>query len=212
MVLDVCKAADIVYIGLHGSNGEDGKIQAAFDLFGIKYTGTDYLSSAISMDKHLTKKMLATEGVPVPKGITLKKGHKLEYVPFPCVVKPCCGGSSIGVTIVRDAAEFKKALDEAFHWEDELVIEEYVKGREFSVGVIEGKALPVIEIAPIQGFYDYKNKYNRLQVGKVNALAHQIAVGKDIFVDQRCHERRDRDNEYNCATHSGCGLSFLGYT
>ncbi|MBS1339230.1 MAG: D-alanine--D-alanine ligase, partial [Lachnospira sp.] len=65
MVLDVCKAADIVYIGLHGSNGEDGKIQAAFDLFGIKYTGTDYLSSAISMDKHLTKKMLATEGVPV---------------------------------------------------------------------------------------------------------------------------------------------------
>ena len=78
---------------------------------------------------------------------------------LPCVVKPCCGGSRIGVTIVRDAAEFKKALDEAFHWEDELVIEEYVKGREFSVGVIEGKALPVIEIAPIQGFYDYKNKY-----------------------------------------------------
>ena len=120
MVLDVCKAADIVYIGLHGSNGEDGKIQAAFDLFGIKYTGTDYLSSAISMDKHLTKKMLATEGVPVPKGITLKKGHKLEYVPFPCVVKPCCGGSS----------------------------------------VIDGKALPVIEIEPLNGFYDYKNKYS----------------------------------------------------
>ena len=159
MVLDVCKAADIVYIGLHGSNGEDGKIQAAFDLFGIKYTGTDYLSSAISMDKHLTKKMLATEGVPVPKGITLKKGHKLEYVPFPCVVKPCCGGSSIGVTIVRDAAEFKAALDDAFKWENELVIEEFVQGREFSVGVIEGKALPIIEIAPKEGFYDYKNKY-----------------------------------------------------
>ena len=104
MVLDVCKAADIVYIGLHGSNGEDGKIQAAFDLFGIKYTGTDYLSSAISMDKHLTKKMLATEGVPVPKGITLKKGHKLEYVPFPCVVKPCSGGSSVVVSIAKYVA------------------------------------------------------------------------------------------------------------
>ena len=78
---------------------------------------------------------------------------------LPCVVKPCCGGSSIGVTIVRDAAEFKAALDEAFKWEDHLIIEEYVKGREFSVGVLEGKALPVIEIAPIQGFYDYKNKY-----------------------------------------------------
>ena len=78
---------------------------------------------------------------------------------LPCVVKPCCGGSSIGVTIVRDAKEFKEALDEAFQWERELVIEEYVKGREFSVGVLEGKALPVIEIAPIEGFYDYKNKY-----------------------------------------------------
>ena len=78
---------------------------------------------------------------------------------LPCIVKPCCGGSSIGVTIVRDAAEFKAALDEAFRWENELVIEEFIEGREFSVGVIEGKALPVIEIAPIQGFYDYKNKY-----------------------------------------------------
>ena len=78
---------------------------------------------------------------------------------LPCVVKPCCGGSSIGVTIVRNAAEFKAALDEAFRWENELVIEEYIEGREFSVGVMEGKALPVIEIAPIQGFYDYKNKY-----------------------------------------------------
>lgn len=78
---------------------------------------------------------------------------------LPCVVKPCCGGSSIGVTIVRDAAEFKAALDDAFKWENELVIEEFVQGREFSVGVIEGKALPIIEIAPKEGFYDYKNKY-----------------------------------------------------
>ena len=159
MVLDVCKAADIVYIGLHGSNGEDGKIQAAFDLFGIKYTGTDYLSSAISMDKHLTKKMLATEGVPVPKGITLKKGHKLEYVPFPCVVKPCCGGSSVGVSIAHNEKEFEEALNEAFSYEDTVLVEEFVDGREFSVAVLDGKALPVIEIEPLEGFYDYKNKY-----------------------------------------------------
>jgi D-alanine-D-alanine ligase len=78
---------------------------------------------------------------------------------LPVVVKPCCGGSSIGVTIAKDGVEFTKALDEAFRWEDELVIEEFVQGREFSCGVIEGKALPVIEIAPIEGFYDYKNKY-----------------------------------------------------
>ena len=159
-VIRICQAADVVFMALHGENGENGKIQAAFDLFGIKYTGTDYLSSAISMDKHLTKKMLATEGVPVPKGITLKKGHKLEYVPFPCVVKPCCGGSSVGVSIAKNEAEFKEAVDLAFSLEDEIIVEEYVKGREFSVAVIDGKALPVIEIEPLNGFYDYKNKYS----------------------------------------------------
>ncbi len=160
MVLELCKAADIVFIGLHGANGEDGKVQAVFDLMGIKYTGTDYISSAICMDKHITKKMLVMEGIPMPKGIMQKKGHKIEYVPFPCVVKPCCGGSSIGVSIVKSENEFEKALEEAFSYEDNIIVEEYVKGREFSVAVIDGKAFPVIEIEAAQGFYDYKNKYN----------------------------------------------------
>ena len=163
-VIAICKLADIVFLALHGENGENGKVQAAFDLLGVKYTGSDYLSSAIAMNKGMAKQLFASAGIPAPRGIAMKKENREDDVTklpltLPCVVKPCCGGSSIGVTIVRDAAEFKKALDEAFHWEDELVIEEYVKGREFSVGVIEGKALPVIEIAPIQGFYDYKNKY-----------------------------------------------------
>ncbi|MBQ4283549.1 MAG: ATP-grasp domain-containing protein, partial [Lachnospira sp.] len=159
-VLEYCKAADLVFIALHGSNGEDGKVQAVFDLLGIKYTGTDYISSAISMNKQLTKKMLIVEGVPMPKGIMLKRGHKIEYVPYPCVVKPCCGGSSVGVSIANDEEEFVKAVEEAFSYEDEIVVEEYVKGREFSVGVIDGKALPIIEIEPLEGFYDYKNKYD----------------------------------------------------
>ena len=163
-VIRMCQMADIVFMALHGENGENGKLQAAFDLLGVKYTGSDYLSSAIAMNKGMAKQLFASAGIPAPRGIAMKKENREDDVTklpltLPCVVKPCCGGSSIGVTIVRDAAEFKKALDEAFHWEDELVIEEYVKGREFSVGVIEGKALPVIEIAPIQGFYDYKNKY-----------------------------------------------------
>ena len=158
-VLELCQAADIVYIGLHGANGEDGKIQAAFDLMGIKYTGTGYLSSAISMSKELTKKVLVSEGVPMPKGISLKKGHKIEYVPYPCVVKPCCGGSSVGMSIVKNETEYKKALDLAFKYENEVVVEEYIKGREFSVGVIGGKSLPIIEIIPKSGVYDYETKY-----------------------------------------------------
>ena len=108
-VLELCQKADIVFMGLHGSNGEDGKIQAAFELMGIKYTGTDYISSAISMSKELTKKVLVPEGIPMPKGIALHKGHKVEYVPFPCVVKPCCGGSSVGVS--------------AFSYEDYILVE-----------------------------------------------------------------------------------------
>ena len=163
-VIALCQKADIVFMALHGENGENGKIQAAFDLFGIKYTGSDYLSSAIAMNKELAKQLISKAGVPVPRGMAMTKKNRVDdiqklSVTLPCVVKPCCGGSSIGVTIVKNETEFGPALDEAFRWEDELVIEEYVRGREFSVGVIEGKALPVIEMAPLEGFYDYKNKY-----------------------------------------------------
>lgn len=162
-VIRMCQMADIVFMGLHGENGEDGKIQGAFDLFGIKYTGSGSLSSAVAMNKDLTKQLIAKAGVPVPRGIRMTKKNRMDIgripVTLPCVVKPCCGGSSIGVTIVKEEAEFEPALEEAFRWEDELVIEEYVRGREFSVGVLVGHALPVIEMAPLEGFYDYKNKY-----------------------------------------------------
>lgn len=163
-VIQICRMADIVFMALHGENGENGKIQAAFDLFGIRYTGSDYLGSAIAMNKEMAKKLFRDAGVPTPRSFTMSRAQREDdaaklSLPLPCVVKPCCGGSSIGVTIVRDAAELRAALDEGFRWEDELVIEEYISGREFSVGVLDRRALPVIEIAPIEGFYDYKNKY-----------------------------------------------------
>ena len=161
-VLNLCQTADIVFMALHGANGEDGRIQAAFDLMGIRYTGTGYLSSALSMDKGITKQFFRAHGVPTPKGITLKKGETIEIeeaVGFPCMVKTCCGGSSVGVYKVTNREEYDAALKDAFTYENEVVIEQFIKGREFSVAVIEGKALPVIEIAPLSGFYDYKNKY-----------------------------------------------------
>lgn len=163
-VLALCEQADIVFLGLHGANGEDGKVQAAFDLIGIKYTGTGYLSSALAMDKGITKQMFLMHDVPTPKGTSMKKAHAVRDVKelgmeFPVVVKTCCGGSSVGVYIAADQAEYEKALEDAYSYEDEVVIEEYIKGREFSVAVVDGRAYPVIEIAPLQGFYDYKNKY-----------------------------------------------------
>lgn len=163
-VIALCRMADIVFMALHGENGENGKIQAAFDLYGIKYTGTGYLSSALAMDKGLSKRLFLANSIPTPTGISMKKENcewnfKNTGLTLPCVVKPCCGGSSIGVSIVHTEEEYQKALEEAFRWEEEIIIEDYIRGREFSVGVIDFEALPVIEIAPIEGFYDYKNKY-----------------------------------------------------
>jgi D-alanine-D-alanine ligase len=159
-VLSLCQSADAVFMALHGANGEDGKIQACFELMGIPYTGTDYVSSAMAMDKGITKDIFKAHDIPTPGGIRLKKGEtETQRVPYPCIVKACCGGSSVGVCVAHDEEEYVKAKEEAFRYDDEVVIEQYISGREFSVGVMNGKALPVIEIAPKTGFYDYKNKY-----------------------------------------------------
>lgn len=158
-VIEICKEADIVFMALHGDCGENGKIQATFDLFDIKYTGTDSLSSAIAMDKDITKKIFIQSGVNTPKGVLLQS-PKDEYVPqFPCVVKVCSGGSSIGVYITNNKEEYDISLKEAFSYEGKVLVEEYIKGRELTDCVIEGVALPTVEIIPRQGFYDYKNKY-----------------------------------------------------
>lgn len=164
-VMELCRMADIVFMALHGENGENGKLQATLDLFGIKYTGTGSLGSALAMHKGIAKQIFKEAGIPTPEGCYLRKGQAVpENLPFPCVVKPCSGGSSIGVSIVNSREELDKALGEAFLYEDEIVIEKYIRGREFSVGVLDGTALPIIEIIPKEGFYDYVNKY---QAGKV---------------------------------------------
>ncbi|MCM1543020.1 MAG: D-alanine--D-alanine ligase [Blautia sp.] len=159
-VLELCQSADAVFMALHGANGEDGKVQACLELLGVPYTGTDFVSAAMAMDKGITKDLFRTYDIPTPAGIRLKKGEReSEKVPCPCMVKACCGGSSVGVCIARDEEEYLAAKEEAFRYDNEVVIEQYIEGREFSVGVMEGTALPVIEIAPKVGFYDYKNKY-----------------------------------------------------
>ena len=159
-VIALCQQADVVFMALHGAEGENGKIQACFDLMGIRYTGTNHISSAIAMDKAISKELFRQNGIPTPEGIHLKKGEVDPMtVPFPLVVKCCNGGSSVGTYIVEKAEDYETAKAESFRYDNEIIIEQYIKGREFSVGVIDGKALPIIEIAPVSGFYDYKNKY-----------------------------------------------------
>ena len=163
-VLDICRAADITFLGLHGGEGEDGSVQAALQLHGIRYTGSDHLGAAIAMHKGITKGIFLNSNVPTPISRLFKRefmgeGYLDSWDSFPCVVKPCSAGSSVGVQIVADRESFVAAVGAAFRYDDDVLVEEYIKGREFSVGILGGKALPVIEIIPKSGWYDYKNKY-----------------------------------------------------
>ena len=149
-------------MALHGDNGENGRLQAAFDMLGIRYTGSGYLGCAVSMHKNLTKQIFRAFAVPTPNGRMITKGEKVSFADFggeKLVVKTCCGGSSIGVYIVANEKEIDEAIKSAFELENEVLVEEFIKGREFSVGVLGDTALPAIEIIPKEGFYDYKNKY-----------------------------------------------------
>ena len=186
-VIEICKSADISFLALHGEDGENGKVQATFDMFGIKYTGSGYLGSALAMSKELSKIMFRHNGIPTPAGIVLEKGaESYEDVGFPCVVKPCSGGSSVGTSIVYSRDEYDAALEFAFRYEARVLVEKYVKGRELTVGVMDGRAMPVIEIIPKSGWYDYKNKY---QAGLTEELCPAPLSPEETDRVQRLAER-----------------------
>lgn len=158
-VIEICQMADIVFMGLHGDCGENGKIQAVFDLFGIKYTGTGSFSSALAMDKAVSKELFRMCGVNTPDSYLITSPDDSRRPQYPCVVKVCDGGSSVGVYIVHNEEEYKEAVVCAFKLDSKVLVEEFVDGKEYTCCVIEGKALPIVSIEPVNGFYDYKNKY-----------------------------------------------------
>lgn len=163
-VLELCAEAEMVFLALHGACGEDGRVQAAFDLLGIAYTGSGYLGSAIAMDKDVTKRLVAEHGVLTP-GWEILSYHEeeipalTERLALPCVVKVLRGGSSLGVSIVRGREELERALRESLGYDSTVMIEEYIQGREFTCGVLEDRALPTVEIIPQLEFYNYESKY-----------------------------------------------------
>lgn len=159
-VIEICSEADITFLALHGGEGENGQLQATLDLLGIKYTGTGYLGSALAMNKGLTKSVFVQNKINTPAGEIFKSVEDAKsWSIFPCVVKPCSGGSSVGIAKAENEEEYILAVKDAFRYENEIVVEQFVKGREFSVGILGGKALPPIEIIPKSGFYDYAAKY-----------------------------------------------------
>lgn len=163
-VLELCGAADIVFLGLHGQDGEDGRVQAAFDLLGIRYTGSGYLASGLAMDKAMTKRMMDAAGIPTPKWRLLEYGAEdvdrlAAELPMPCVVKTTVGGSSLGVFLPENREELKNALTSVVDYGGEVLAEERIYGRELTVAVLGGKALPAVEILPAEKDFDYAAKY-----------------------------------------------------
>jgi D-alanine-D-alanine ligase len=157
-------APEVVFNALHGPGGEDGQIQGILDWLGIPYTGSGLCACALAMDKHLTKKLLAAEGLPTPAWDVFDlTGGTLPLLPgslnLPLVVKPRSSGSSAGVSIVRTHEAWSKAMIEAAERTPEVLAEEYVAGREFSCGVLGEEALPVVEIVSTDEFYSYEAKY-----------------------------------------------------
>ena len=159
---DMPKDVSRAYIALHGGWGENGGVQAALDKLKIPYTGPGVLASQIAMDKIKTKMVLEMKGVPTAAwGVVSVGGERKSPLPFPVVVKPPKDGSSVGISKCRDEKEFAAGLDLALETDGEIaLIEEFIPGREFTVGVIDGEPLPVIEIVAKGGWYGYEEKYN----------------------------------------------------
>jgi D-alanine-D-alanine ligase len=163
-VLELCKLADLCFIALHGSIGENGQLQAVLEAYGVPFTGTGYTGSLLAMDKDIAKRLMKDAGVSTPEWMLFDTENDtidalLAAIGVPCAVKPLSCGSSVGVSLIREEKELAGAIDAAKVYERFVLIEKMITGREFSVGVMKGRALPVIEIIPHTGFFDYANKY-----------------------------------------------------
>ncbi len=154
---------DVVFIALHGKGGEDGTIQGLLDYLGFTYTGSGLKASAVAMDKALTKTILKANNLPVPEGFVLHSENELkeikEKIDFPVVVKANSEGSSVGVFIVESLDSLEEKVKDCFKLDNKVIIEKFVKGRELTVSILNGKPLEIVEIKVEDGFYDYKNKY-----------------------------------------------------
>jgi D-alanine-D-alanine ligase len=153
--------ADVVFLALHGGMGEDGTIQALLDMAHVRYTGSGHLSSALAMDKDLSKKLFQAAGVQTADWLMAPASidEVDKRLGFPVVVKPSKQGSTVGLSVVKKREDFEAAVTEAWRYDDEVMIEQFVPGRELTVGILEDEALPAGEIKPVHEIYDYECKY-----------------------------------------------------
>lgn len=174
-----CDGLDFIYIALHGNFGEDGKVQSILEAMDIKYNGCDFFTSSICMNKFVVKNILSNFGIEMAKGIIINKQNKnfpKDKLKFPVIVKPNSGGSSLGTYLSKDYEEMCKHIDEAFKYDDSLLIEEFIEGHEVSCGILNGEALPIFEIITSSSnkFFNYEAKYDNSTIEKVADLPKDI--------------------------------------
>lgn len=180
-------AVDLVFPVLHGGWGEDGRLQAIFEIAGIPFAGCNSASSSLAMNKHLTKRVVSTEGIDTPEYYLIPK-DSLEHIPqvckefgYPLVIKPNSSGSAVGVTILPNGEKLSSAVETAKSQNDDILIERFIPGRELTVGILEGQGLAVVEIVPKDGFYDYKHKYTSGQTEYICPANIGAAVTKSAI-------------------------------
>ena len=159
---------NVAFLALHGEGGEDGVIQGFLESAGIPYTGSDVCSSAVSMDKNISKIIFEESGIPTPGFFTLTGNEEnpeemmtKKGIGYPVVVKPSSGGSTIGISIAEEKEMLEKAIESAFSFYKSVIVEEFIEGRDLTVGILSGQVLPVVEMKPESGFYDYEAKYEK---------------------------------------------------
>jgi D-alanine-D-alanine ligase len=157
------RSTDVVFLALHGGAGEDGRIQALLDLAGMPYTGSNHIASAAAMDKDLAKRLFRAAGVPTADWLMAPatSSEVEQLLGWPVVVKPSKQGSTVGLSVVRSAGGLEAAISTARNFDDEVMIEKFIPGREFTVGILDHQALPVGEIFPPGEVFDYQSKYQK---------------------------------------------------
>ena len=183
---------EVAVIALHGKGGEDGTLQGLLDLLGIPYTGSGVLASALAMDKAMSKRVLTAAGVSMPQDITLRRGETLTCeIALPCIVKPNALGSTIGMAIARTNAEISPAVDAAFGYDDTVLIEQFITGTEITVPILGNanlEVLPIVEIVPKGGFYDYEAKYTAGATDEIVPARISETLSSDARrIAQLCH-------------------------
>lgn len=204
-VLELCQAADIVFLGLHGQDGEDGRIQAAFDLLGIRYTGSGYLGSGMAMDKSITKMVMENAGIPtapwrdIPSYTETDIPALAAELEVPCAVKVVNGGSSIGVALPDTKEELEQALCDLLRYGSHVIVEKKLYGRELTVGVLGDRYLPAVEITAQSGNFDYEAKY-------------QAGASREVCPAPITAEQQAEMGEYALKLHRALGLSVYSRT